>query len=59
MEIEDRGWRIANDREQLISLHDSIAEYSPEAKRILRANGCYFHRRRKGDSSGDSTNVVD
>jgi predicted RNA binding protein YcfA (HicA-like mRNA interferase family) len=26
-----------------------MADYSPEVKRILRANGCYFHRQGKGD----------
>jgi len=26
-----------------------MAAYSPEIKRILRANGCYFHRQGKGD----------
>jgi hypothetical protein len=26
-----------------------MADYSPEVKRILRANRCYFHRQDKGD----------
>ena len=26
-----------------------MADYSPEVKRLLRANGCYFHRQGKGD----------
>jgi predicted RNA binding protein YcfA (HicA-like mRNA interferase family) len=26
-----------------------MADYSPEVKRVLRANGCYFHRQGKGD----------
>jgi HicA toxin of bacterial toxin-antitoxin, len=26
-----------------------MADYLPEVKRILRANGCYFHRQGKGD----------
>ena len=26
-----------------------MADYSPDVKRVLRANGCYFHRQGKGD----------
>jgi hypothetical protein len=26
-----------------------MADYSPEVKRILRANDCYLHRQGKGD----------
>ena len=26
-----------------------MADYSPDVKRILRANRCYFHRQGKGD----------
>lgn len=26
-----------------------MADYSPDVKRILRANECYFHRQGKGD----------
>ena len=26
-----------------------MADYPPDVKRVLRANGCYFHRQGKGD----------
>ena len=28
---------------------EKMADYAPDVKRILRANGCYFHRQGKGD----------